>query len=221
MPTSLWLEWEKSAAGYRISKPEPSSFDAEEDREPDMYDIFLTPKHDDTVIYRPFQENSALFMTLAEVSQTPEGVKAFADRFGLLLQSPKEKFKDSLPISLWLKSIKRIKAAVDLWRGLQESGNIEYLIEVLSREAVPSADMVLRLVNDPLQAAIYLRPDSLGTGIWLQFLECVANNARLKQCARCQKWIAYGSGTGRRESSKFCSSACRRAAWKSEQESRN
>ena len=220
MPTSLWLEWEKSAAGYRISKPDPSSFDAEEDREPDMYDIFLTPKHDDTVSYRPFQENSALFMELAEVSQTPEGVKAFADRFGLLLKSPKEKFKDPLPISLWFKSIKRIKAAVDLWRGLQESGNIEYLIEILSREAVYSADIVLRLVNDPLRAAIYLRPEELLIGIWMQFLECIANNARLKQCARCQKWIAYGSGMSHRESAKFCSSVCRQVSWKTEKESR-
>ena len=76
----------------------------------------------------------------------------------------------------------------------------------------------LLLAKDPLRAEIYLRPDSLIFGIWLQFLECVANNARLKQCARCQKWIAYGSGTGRRESAKFCSSACRRLAWKTEQE---
>lgn len=216
----LWLEWEKSAAGYRISKPEPSSFDAEEDREPDTYDIFLTPKHDDTVRYRPFEENSALFMELAEVSQTPEGVNAFADRFGLLLESPKEKFKDSLPIYAWLKIIKRIKSAVDLWRGLQERGNIEYLIEILSREAAFPATMYLRLVNDPLRAEIHLRPDSLITGIWLQFLEAVANNANLRRCERCEKWIAYGSGTGRRETAKFCSSACRRAAWKDEQESR-
>lgn len=220
MPGLLWLEWERSVNGYTILKPAPDFFDAEEDREPDLRDFYLEPESDDTVIYRPFEENSALFMTFAEVSQTPEGVKDFADRFGLLLKRPKDEYEPEIPIAAWLKFIRRMQGATDMWARSREQGSVEHLIEVLSAQSMYQATMYLRPVNDPLRAALHLRPSTLYYGMWMQFAEAVANNAQLRQCARCRKWIAFGSGTGRRESSKFCSPACRRAAWKEAKESR-
>ena len=144
----------------------------------------------------------------------------WADRFGLLWEIPEDEYKDDMPIAQWLLLIRRMRNAVDMWDQSRELGSVERLIEVLSAQEMWSATMYLRPVNDPLRATVYLKPNTLYCGMWLQLTWAIANNAKLRQCERCQRWIAYGSGMDRRESAKFCSSACRRAAWKEAKESR-
>ena len=130
----------------------------------------------------------------------------------------------------WWRYIRRMQNAVEVWTEQREAGDIGNLIEVFSDQTELSlamttqirvqADICLRPVDDPMRAALYLKPASLHDAMWGQLMEAMADNAQLRRCAQCPSWIIYGPKTGRRESAKFCTSACRRAAWKEEKESR-
>ena len=230
MPGLLWLEWERAAKGYSICEPLPDFFDIGKDREVDEGDCFLKVKSKKIVNYRPMEKFPGLFMEFAHTEQTAAGVQQFANRHGLLWRLPKDMLEDAVTIREWCRYIRRMQNAVNIWTEQREAGDIGNLIEVFSEQTDRSlamtaqfrfeADMHLRAVDDPMQAALYLKPRSLHGAMWGQLMEAMADNAQLRRCAQCPSWIIYGPKTGRRESAKFCTSACRRAAWKEEKESR-
>ena len=220
MPGLLWLEWWRCPSGYRICEPEPDFFDSEEDQEVDEGDFFLEVEDDETVSYRPMEEFPGLFMEFAETEQTPDGVKGFADKFGLLWETPARQLEDEMTIYDWCKYIRRMRNAVDMWADQRKRGSIGDLIEAISERPFAQAAIYLKGVDDPMRGGLYFKPANLHDGMWIQFIAAVGQNAQLRRCAQCPSWIVFGIGTGRRESAKFCTSACRRAAWKEEKESR-
>ncbi|MCH7775749.1 MAG: hypothetical protein IH878_04295 [Gemmatimonadetes bacterium] len=232
MPGLLWLEWQRAAKGYSICEPVPDFFDIGKDREVDEGDCFLKANSKKTVNYRPMEKFPGLFMEFAHTEQTPAGVQQFANRHGLLWKLFEEMDgEDPVRIHDWCRYIRQMGNAVEIWEKQRENGNIGDLIQVFSDQTEFSramttqirvrADICLRPVDDPMRAALYLRPVSLHGAMWAQLMEAMADNAQLRRCAQCPSWIIYGPKTGRRESAKFCSSACRRAAWKAKQESGN
>ena len=231
MPGLLWLEWERCSKGYSICEPVPDIFDTGKDREIDEGYCFLKVKSKKTVSYRPMEKFPGLFMEFAHTEQTPAGVQQFANRHGLLWGLMEEmQGEDPVRIHDWCRYIRQMGNAVERWEEQRESGNIGDLIQVFSDRSELSlamttelrikADIYLRPVDDPLRAALFFRPFTLHGAMWAQLMQAMADNAQLRRCAQCPSWIIYGSGTGRRESAKFCTSACRRAAWKEEKESR-
>ena len=225
MPGLLWLEWERCPKGYSLCEPLPDFFDIGKDREVDEGDCFLKAESKKIVNYRPMEKFPGLFMEFSRVEETPAGVQQFANRHGLLWRLPKDTLEDAVTIEQWCMHIRRMRYAVEVWEEQRGRGNIGGLIDVFSEQSpklVPwvEADICLRAVDDPMQAGLYLKPTSLHDAMWGQLMEAMAENAQLRPCAQCPSWIIYGPKTGRRESAKFCSSACRRAAWKEAKESR-
>ena len=231
MPGLLWLEWERCPKGYSICEPLPDFFDIGKDREVDEGDCFLKAESKKIVNYRPMEKFPGLFMEFAHTEQTAAGVQQFANRHGLLWKLFEEMDgEDPVMIHQWCRYIRQMGSAVKHWEEQREAGDIGNLIQVFSEQTELSlamttqirvqADICLRPVDDPMRAALYLRPVSLHGAMWGQFMEAMADNAQLRRCAQCPSWIVYGPKTGRRESAKFCSSACRRAAWKAEKESK-
>ena len=59
-----------------------------------------------------------------------------------------------------------------------------------------------------------LVPASLIQFLWLQFALHAQSDAKLWRCEHCGDPFTVGSGTGRRETAKFCSNACKVAAFR-------
>ncbi len=210
MPGLLWLEWERCPKGYSICEPLPDFFDIGKDREVDEGDCFLKQNSKKTVNYRPMEKFPGLFMEFAHTEQTAAGVQQFAKRHGLLWRLPKDMLEDAVTIDEWCRYIRRMQNAVNIWTEQREAGDIGNLIEVFSDQTELSlamttqirveADICLRPVDDPVRAALYLRPVSLHGAMWAQLMEAMADNAQLRRCAQCPSWIIYGCWSGRRES---------------------
>lgn len=219
MPGRLWLEWERAAKGYRICEPEPYFFETQEDREVDDESFFLAPKDDEIVTYRPMDQFPGLFMEFAHTEQTLDGLKGFADKFGLLQRTPNLRAEYGMKIFEWRLEVRQMRRATNMWAEERKGGSIARLIKIFSERAIAGTGVFLRAVEDPMRAEVYIKPSNLQEAMWMQLVTAIANNSQLRRCAQCPSWIVYGSGTGRRESAKFCSSACRRAAWKAGKES--
>ena len=61
-------------------------------------------------------------------------------------------------------------------------------------------------------------PPDLIQAMWLQFAQFACSQALLFRCQRCGKPFQVGTGTGRRRTAKFCSNACKVAAFKKRHE---
>jgi hypothetical protein len=57
-------------------------------------------------------------------------------------------------------------------------------------------------------------PSSLIQFLWLQLALHAASNAKLRRCEHCSNPFRVGTGTGRRDTAKFCSNACKVAAFR-------
>ena len=149
------------------------------------------------------------------------GVQQFANRHELLWEKPKGQLEDEMTIGDWLKYSRRMRSGVQMWEASRKDGNIAPLIEAISARPWLQAGVYLRPVAEyPMRASVHLKTDDLHEAMWLQFVGAVSMDAQLRRCAQCPSWIMYGSGTGRRESAVYCSTACRRAAAKAKKESK-
>jgi len=176
----------------------------------------------------PLDNFPALFAILADTPANPEGLRKFADNFGLLDSgTATNATKQSVPNMLhhqWV--LKRALAAFEkednheLMRLLAEGkkeGSHSSLTITLPGAAVGLAQVELRMeAGNKLEAVIV--PSSLIQAIWTQFLLHAASNAQLLRCEHCAKPFVVGSGTNRRSTAKYCSNACKVAAFKARQE---
>ena len=215
MPNLLWLEWEKAADGYRIEGPEPDFLEPEEGEEWDEDDAYLMPNSDKIVSYRPLEQHPALFMEFAHTEQTPEGVKAFADKYGLL--SERREMGDE-PLYEWYKEIRRMRGGIEFWDQNRKRGDLVPLVEAFNRRRRIRVEVVLKKSGDPSRASLHITPDYLLSAMWLQFAQSVSTNAHLRCCAWCPTWFVFGTGTGRRKSAHYCSDKCRKAAHRHQKE---
>ena len=78
----------------------------------------------------------------------------------------------------------------------------------------------LRLQADGNVAVVFV-PSSLIQFLWLQFALYAASDAKLLRCEQCGTPFLVGTGTGRRETAKFCSNACKVAAFRTRHGRRN
>jgi hypothetical protein len=62
--------------------------------------------------------------------------------------------------------------------------------------------------------AVVFVPSSLIQFLWLQLALHAASNAKLLRCEHCGIPFRVGTGTGRRDTAKFCSNACKVAAFR-------
>jgi hypothetical protein len=64
------------------------------------------------------------------------------------------------------------------------------------------------------KVAVVFVPLNLIQFLWLQLALHAASNAKLLRCEHCSKPILVGTGTRRRDTAKFCSNACKLAAFR-------
>jgi hypothetical protein len=202
------FQWSRCLDGYLLERDEEL---------PDY--LLVKAKSDRFEQYRPL-EISGLFSIFAEdTPPSPEGMQRFADRFGLLhepvpisplLAQLRKNERDHDFVSDMLENHQELREALRRFRdgdysGLTSRYNSRHRTAVIRTE--------LR-VNSPGRPELTFAPPGLIQAIWLQFALFVCSDSRLFRCERCNQPFAVGSGTGRRSTSKFCSNACKVAAFK-------
>jgi hypothetical protein len=106
-----WFSQEVAASGYAWARGEAGS-------------LFLVPviPHDRTYSYNPLTEPLALYRILADTPPTPEGVLAFAKRYGMLGADTQQQVsvgQDLLPgepLTAWVGEIRAIREYAALWQ---------------------------------------------------------------------------------------------------------
>ena len=94
-----------------------------------------------------------------------------------------------------------MRRAISLW----ENESYERLAEDWNTINLTGMSIVFEYRAGFDQPTLVLSPYSLRSAMWIQFAQAVSGNAQLAQCAVCPAWFVYGTGTGRRRTSMYCS----------------
>lgn len=173
-------------------------------------------------LYSP-TEIPTLFQKFADTPHSPEGIRDFFNKFGPLELIGDEHQNPSLKPGLAMMSTTvekplhlhaAFQRAVTLWNG----GDLSALTSIFN-EGWGKIRTELR-PQQSMKAQIVFVPVNLIQFIWLQFALFATSNSKLLRCARCNEPMIVGSGTGRRETAKFCSNACKMAFHKHAQAGR-
>jgi hypothetical protein len=175
--------------------------------------------------HSPFDSFPALFARFVD-APSREGLRQFADNFGLPSSDP-----DGNTTEQKVYDILREQDAMKQALVILETGDNQKLIEFLHKGNkaagmllplhMPGTSGLARLglrlgLEGKLESVIV--PSNLTQAMWIQFLLHAASEAHLFRCEQCQKPFVVGSGTKRRRTAKYCSNACKVAAFKARQE---
>lgn len=171
--------------------------------------------------YEPLKiHGDALFRNLAEVPATPAGMLSLTNGFGMLKTAGQfmapmagTPTRQSSGVDDLLTELVALRGAI----GLFESGKHLELVERFNRSGWGHARHEL-IVGPDGKIVRVLVPINLIHAIWLQFAAHVESPAKLLRCQHCGKWFRVGTGTKRRESSKYCAPACKQAAFAARKE---
>lgn len=217
----ITFECSKCRDGYRvITKPAP----IKTDRARRAY--YLVAASDRFERYSPLEHFPALFANFVETPADPEGHCHFANNFGLISSSPDGNTTEEMVLTL-LNEQKAMKQAVTAF----EMGEKQKLVTQLHKrnnDAVKYGPLVMPGSSGLAQLELRLGesgefetiivPSSLLQAMWVQFVLHAASGAHLFRCERCRKPFVVGAGTKRRSTSKYCSNACKLAAFKTRHE---
>ena len=178
---------------------------------------FLVPKSDSVTQYKPFELNRAIFMDFANTPESPEGKKAFFDRYGAVL-NPSLSATD-VEDKQYLKTLRNFREAVSEWQAAKQSGNYQPVIDRFTsprgiRTANLVLDVTLKMVPGIELPVLRLEPRSLADAMVVQLAKAISGDFDIRQCASCPSWFVYGTGTGRRSSGMYCSDRCKQAAYR-------
>jgi hypothetical protein len=211
----LDFEWTRCLDGYKLNKRKPQSDKVWIELpgglgslgnalQPDPDNI--SPNSSRLECYRPLK--IALFKTFATWEATPEGMVRFCNCYGLL-RAPEE--QRIAPVQWMLDEQKTLSITLMLL----EAGDPAELMKRLNSWAA-GCTFGLQRADDGSLATILI-PGSLIQAIWLQLALHAASGAKLLSCDRCGKPFQVGTGTKRRSTAKYCSNACKVAAYKARQ----
>ncbi len=162
--------------------------------------------------YRP-AEFPALVQRFADVPATADGIRGFLNNYGPLELAGSGPPRDG---ALYLATDLRaplahhaaLRAAIDLF----SSGDLPALA---ARFNASWGQLRTELRPRPGgNVGIVFVPSSLIQFLWLQFALHAASDTKLLRCDHCSAPFRVGTGTGRRDTAKFCSNACKVAAFR-------
>ena len=202
----LDFEWERPRHGFEIAWPKPILVTEGALPAGPAGGAHLRPKDGPRERYRPLSEAPALFMEFAEVPETPEGVLAFANRYGLI----EDHFGPAC--AFWYPHIGGVRDLVTAWHGKAGKTFVD------AWNALPLGLCGTRLLHRGPGAppALAVVPPTLLSAIYLQFGRTVARANEVRKCRWCATWFVHGTGTGRRRTALYCSDRCRKNAFRQE-----
>ena len=149
--------------------------------------------------YRPLK--NPVFAIFTRWDASPEGMVRFCDAYGPLIGMD--------PVDWMLDQQLILQNTI---RGLEDGDPFQLLMQ-LRRGDCSTCSLTLR-PSSPGQFVPALIPKSLGHAMHVQLALNVASGAKLWSCEHCDIPFFVGTGTKRRNTAKYCSNACRVAAYK-------
>jgi hypothetical protein len=211
------FECDKCRDGYRIvTRARPATRGGAR-KLPVMPQTYLVAASDRFERHSPLDHFTDLFASFALAPATAEGMRQFADNFGLPGEIGGNTRRQNLNVIL--REQAAMKRALAVFQNADMPGLIA-LLHAGHTQAGPFdipgqsglARVELRLDAGKLVIAVV--PPSLVQAMWIQFLQVAASGAQLYRCGNCQKLFVVGTGTNRRSTAKYCSNACKVAAFK-------
>ncbi len=207
-------EYEYKGQGFDLAKPAPRLSKKEREKERRLY---IRGKGGPPIRYHPLDREPTLFKVLSETELTPEGACSFASQFGLLSAASKK----LSPWLMWKDRISSMRRLVLLWE-MKPRDTEHYIGKELEYKTISETfnhndfgNLVLRMhhvAGSNKTPSLRLEPRTLWGGLLLQYTQAVTNNTMLRKCDHCGKWFSVGTGTGRRNTAKFCADRCRVAS---------
>jgi hypothetical protein len=197
------FEWERCIDGFRISYPNGK-------------DGALESASRRFERYRP-TEFPALFQQFADMPRSAEGMRDFANGFGLLNGGARPPSKTTYAATLvypLLTDHRALCAAITRF----EAGEAVTLTQLYNRDR--GGDKGLGQLRTELRShpdgkiSLVFVPSSLIEFLWFQFALHVASDAKLLRCERCGLPFPVGTRTGRRATARFCSNPCKVASFR-------
>ena len=191
------LEWWRCADGY------------------ELHGMGIESKSGRFEPYRPLSEFPALFDIFARKPPTAKGMLSFCNQFGALGSV----IDSSPPLVRPAKTGELIDRSLELHAQMRsavlfyELDRVPVAVARCNSCGLAKAGIHLREVSGGA-IGIALVPGSLIQGLWIQFALHIASGNHLFRCEHCGTPFVVGTRTGRRNTSKYCSNACKVAAFK-------
>jgi hypothetical protein len=195
--------WRRCLDGYRL--------DDERNR--------LSSASDRFEQYRPL-EIPGLFAIFAEdTPASAKGMLGFCDGFGLPGGGRPDMATTATPTQQRVDDLLGDQREMRRALSLLQRGNASELSRGWNSSPARPPTLVrieLGATSDGRMEMAFLPPDLI-QAMWLQFAQFACSGAQLLRCERCNTPFVVGSGTGRRSTSKWCSNACKVAAFQQRQ----
>jgi hypothetical protein len=221
------LDWTRCLDGYEVrNRSDPLNPGTE-----------IAAKSDNAELYQP-TKFPTLFQRFVDIPANGEGMRAFADRFGLLEGADREFIVERQDLDAMFEHQAAMRRVLELFDQGDSGGlliefhkggwgklRIELVLDPNGRyRPLPHIAPLLIIGGQPLtrsylqraapRLASVLVPASLIQFMWLQLAMYAQSNATLLRCDRCGLPFIVGTGTGRRGTAKFCSNACKVADYR-------
>lgn len=188
-------------------------------------------KSDRVELYQP-PKFPTLFQKFLDKSADAEGMREFAERFGLLEGADREIIVEVADLNTMLAYHSAMGRVLKLFNEGKSGelviafnngdwGKLRIELEIPRNgfRLLPSNDFSEHhhLQRFAWRLSSVLVPANLIQFMWLQIAMYAQSNAILLRCDRCASPFLVGTGTGRRDTAKFCSNACKVAAFRQRQ----
>lgn len=191
------FDWQVHTAGYEIRDEPPIK----------GREALIVPRAGPKHTIAPLEIAPLLFVQFSELAGSPASCADFATKWGLLglgvdvLPAPIEEE----PVFVWQKHIKAMKKARDIWK----NGTFVEKAKIFSSKKIANLALYIEPTTGNERFHILVKPPSLLSAIWLQFIHHVTQGKDIKACEWCGNWFEFGQGTRKRRDTKFCSNKCR------------
>ena len=176
---------------------------------------WLKPLSPEIEYFDLFEDAPGMFLEFANSPRSPEGVKAFANRYGTL---------DGANLNWtehWYDEIRMIRRAVRAWERAKITGDFNKIIRIVHERSMATgsgekgtwAKIFLAKDRKTADARLCIRPDDPIDAMWVQLTLAIAGNMNLRRCTECRTWFPISSGENRSDK-EYCSDACRMRAYR-------
>jgi hypothetical protein len=177
---------------------------------------FLTSASDQFEGRRSLQLPNLFSIFADGTPATAKGMQEFCSRYGVPYGGRPDMAPSGRPLRVsvdvdeLLNHQRRFRRAVNLLR----KGDVSELAKLWNSSHGSGVIRTELRVGPNERLEMVFAPPDLIQAMWLQFAQFACSQAQLFRCQRCGKPFQVGTGTGRRRTAKFCSNACKVAAFR-------
>jgi hypothetical protein len=204
MSAVIRLEWATAFDGYRIERAPPMDDGLRDTLVANAADhdpFRVVAKNKRFERYPVEGTSNEVFMDFANTPLTPEGVLAFAERWGLPASPTGPAWLDGDFYSP-IRSLRDVIA-------LANNGDPLELERCMKKTNVGVCSVLFSRLPGDSSPRVFMQPKNLLAFMHLEFMQTLAGSAYFRPCAYCGSFFTIGAGTGKRKTRRYCSEYCR------------